>query len=159
MAKNTKNQTTEIGYKQPPKATQFKPGQSGNRKGRPKGSKNLQTVMTEELSTLVPITENGRHKKVPKSQVMIKQLANKAAAGDHKATQLLLTHLLRIDEQNRSSGGSPLPEVLAPEDQLVLDSIINRIRNSEPSVIETVPESPVEAQLAAPESPNPGESS
>lgn len=28
------------GYKRPPKATQFKPGQSGNRAGRPKGSHN-----------------------------------------------------------------------------------------------------------------------
>ena len=31
-----------VGYKTPPKNTQFQPGQSGNPKGRPKGTKNQQ---------------------------------------------------------------------------------------------------------------------
>ena len=30
----------EVGYGKPPKANQFPPGQSGNRNGRPKGSRN-----------------------------------------------------------------------------------------------------------------------
>jgi len=34
---NTGNKE-EVGYKRPPKATRFKPGQSGNPKGRPKGT-------------------------------------------------------------------------------------------------------------------------
>ena len=36
--------TYPIGYKKPPRDTQFKPGQSGNFKGRPKGAKNFATV-------------------------------------------------------------------------------------------------------------------
>jgi hypothetical protein len=39
----------EVGYKKPPKATQFKPGQSGNPAGRPKSKpadKRLEALLT-----------------------------------------------------------------------------------------------------------------
>ncbi len=32
-----------VGYCKPPKRTRFQPGQSGNPRGRPKGTKNLKT--------------------------------------------------------------------------------------------------------------------
>ncbi len=40
----------KIGYGRPPKAGQFKPGQSGNPQGRPKGSTNLATDLSAELA-------------------------------------------------------------------------------------------------------------
>ena len=38
-----------VGYKRPPRATQFKPGQSGNPKGRTKGSLNIANVLAQTL--------------------------------------------------------------------------------------------------------------
>lgn len=40
----------EVGYKKPPVHTQFKPGQSGNPKGREAGSKNFATQMRELMA-------------------------------------------------------------------------------------------------------------
>ena len=40
-----------VGYGNPPKESRFKKGQSGNQRGRPKGSKNLKTDLAEELQT------------------------------------------------------------------------------------------------------------
>jgi len=53
---NGKSETTEpaqyeVGYGRPPKATRFKPGCSGNPKGRPKGSKAPKTLLEEALSS------------------------------------------------------------------------------------------------------------
>jgi hypothetical protein len=127
-----------VGYKRPPAATQFKPGQSGNRRGRPKGAQNFSTVLEKELNSPVTVTENGRRKKVRKKDVIAKQLVNKAAGGDIKATTVLLN-------ETRASGpavGGGLPAVpaeLAREDQLVLKSMLQRLRQND-SPVQDAPE-------------------
>src|SRR5271169_6736310 len=42
-------QTSAVGYGQPPVASRFKPGTSVNPKGRPKGAKNLKTLIREAM--------------------------------------------------------------------------------------------------------------
>lgn len=49
-----------VGYKNPPKDTQFKKGMSGNPKGRPKGTKNIRTVLNDTLNEKIQITQNGK---------------------------------------------------------------------------------------------------
>jgi Family of unknown function (DUF5681) len=56
----------EVGYGKPLRETRFKQGQSGNVRGRPRGSKNLATVMLKELSERLTISENGRRRKITK---------------------------------------------------------------------------------------------
>lgn len=75
----------DVGYQKPPKKSQFQPGKSGNPKGRPKGSKNLRTLLEEELLQIVTIKENGCAKGISKKQALIKQIVNKAASGDLRA--------------------------------------------------------------------------
>ena len=55
----------EVGHGKPPKHTQFKPGESGNPKGRPKGTKNLATDLSEELAEMIVVNEGGRQLDVP----------------------------------------------------------------------------------------------
>lgn len=57
--------------------SRFKPGQSGNPRGRPKRSKNLATPLEEELSQTVVITENGERRRLSKGALVIKQIVNK----------------------------------------------------------------------------------
>ena len=54
-------------YKQPPKETQFKPGETGNPNGRPKGRKNIKTMLTELLSAQDP---DGEWAKLPAAQLI-----------------------------------------------------------------------------------------
>jgi Family of unknown function (DUF5681) len=69
----------KIGYGRPPEATQFKKGVSGNKKGRPKGTKNIATLFHTEMNQRVAITENGERRMITKAEAALKQLINKAA--------------------------------------------------------------------------------
>ena len=71
----------EVGYKKPPVHTRFQKGQSGNPRGRPRGSKNLSTLLIEALDKLVVVTENGKRRKIAKRELGIAQLVNKFAMG------------------------------------------------------------------------------
>jgi hypothetical protein len=84
----------DVGFAKPPKSTQFQPGKSGNPQGRPKGSPNLGKVLMAELDQLIEVNDNGRRRKLPKGQIAVRQIVNKAVTGDVKAFSVA-TDLLR----------------------------------------------------------------
>ena len=86
----------EVGYGKPPKHTQFKPGQSGNPSGRPKGSKNLKTDLQEELSEKVPIREGDRSRLVSKQRAYVKTIVANALKGDARPANLLASLMLKL---------------------------------------------------------------
>lgn len=104
----------EIGYKKPPKARQFKKGQSGNPAGRPRGAKSkkpskrlvneLSNMILSEADRLVPITEHGERAEIPLAQLIIRKMAADAVKGSDRARKEFLTMTKeaqqhRIDER------------------------------------------------------------
>ena len=77
----------------PPKHAQFKKGQSGNPRGRPKGSRNLAGLLKEALEAR---SEAGDGQ-MTKLEAAVKQIADNAAAGDPKMLQMLLAELRRLE--------------------------------------------------------------
>lgn len=75
----------EVGYGKTPKETRFKPGQSGNPRGRPKHSKNTATILAEELNERISLREGSKQVIITKKQAMVKQLMNKAVQGELRA--------------------------------------------------------------------------
>lgn len=119
------NNNYEIGYKKPPKNGQFKPGQSGNGKGRPKGHRNIKTDLLEELMTQISVTENGRSKKMSKQAVFIKQVCTKALGGDLASGKLLITLMQKyiVEEPETLQ-----EEHLSEQDQDLLDNYVKNLR-------------------------------
>lgn len=117
----TTSQTTyEVGYAKPPKGTQFKKGQSGNPRGRPKGSKNFSTILLEEANAYIRITENGKPRTITKAQAAVKQLMNKAASGDMRAIMMLSQLMQGLEEKDSAGHGSGYQ--LKPEDLAIMQS-------------------------------------
>lgn len=65
--------------------TSFKPGASGNPKGRPKGAVSLKSKVSKALNKKVSIRNNGRSVKVPFSDALILKELERAGNGDRAA--------------------------------------------------------------------------
>ena len=100
--------TNKVGYAKPPKHTRFTKGRSGNPKGRPTGSKNLATMMIEELTQPVAIVENGKRTKIPKIRAAVRQALNRAMVGDFKALQQIVIMLRSHDALKRVATTKPI---------------------------------------------------
>ena len=118
------NDGDSVGYKKPPKHTQFKPGQSGNPKGRPKGTKNLATDLSEELSEKIVVTEAGQQLHISKQRAMIKSLLAKALKGETRAASVLLKLLIDAEQ---SVNSNTIAEKLTEDDQAILAAFAERI--------------------------------
>jgi hypothetical protein len=108
--------TQKKAYRCPPKHTQFKPGQSGNPKGRPKGRKNFSTLLDKELNKKVTITRDGKKIRVTKKEVLVTQLVNEAAKGKRSYMEMLI-RLMQSQEaamQEATAGPQGIP-YLSPE--------------------------------------------
>src|SRR5688572_22041480 len=80
-----------VGKGRTPPTTRWKPGQSGNLKGRPKGSKNAASLALAELKRKVRVTLPGNKKKqMTVMEISYRRLADKAMTGDQKALAYLL---------------------------------------------------------------------
>lgn len=112
----------EVGYGKPPKATQFKTGQSGNSKGRSRGSLNAVTLMQQVVSERVTVVEKGQEKSMSMLEVLLRRMVNKAAAGDLKAIPMVLT----LVEQGLSENEEGTPQ--SEKDQLLLHSALLKMR-------------------------------
>jgi len=119
------NQTREAGYGKPPEHMQFVKGRSGNPKGRPKGSRNLGTILAKTGRERVTVTENGKRRYISKSEAAVLQLWNKAAAGDLSASKVLLSWLTSQSDPDEVALSLAAPD---EKDAVVMASIIKRIR-------------------------------
>jgi hypothetical protein len=114
-----------VGYGKPPVHTRFQKGQSGNPKGRPRGRKNMSTLLSDALNGSVIVVENGRRKKITKREAIVTQLVNKSASADLKATQIVLAMLRDVESQ---ADGSADPAPFTEADQQIIRRIQARLR-------------------------------
>ena len=116
-----------VGYGKPPRHSGFQKGRSGNPKGRPKGSKNFATLLTEALDEKVQVTEDGKRRRIAKRELVIKQLVNKSAAADLRAIKQLTDIVQGIEGRTGAAHAPPSPQAFTAADQEVIAELRKRI--------------------------------
>ncbi len=113
---------------QPPKEFQFKPGRSGNPRGRPKRAKNLKTVVRDVMGQKIALRTQGRRTTVSAAEAALnKALATALASGKVRDVialfQLAERHGLAADDAG-PAGLAPLK----PEDEADLTDFLRRLK-------------------------------
>src|SRR4029079_6142348 len=97
-------------------------GQSGNKRGRPKGSKNEATIINEILSRKIKITQNGTTRRISVLEGMFLKFAEDALRGNPKAAAFLLGR-----KQLTESSEQPATAALDTDEQKVLEFFVKEL--------------------------------
>ena len=84
-----------VGYKKPPKSSQFRPGQSGNPSGKSKGLRSIASELRDILGEEMTVSTGNEIKRVTKQRALASALVSAAIEGDLRATAIVIGHLNR----------------------------------------------------------------
>lgn len=116
-----------VGYGRPPKHTRFRPGRSGNPRGRPKGVKSTGMVVQEVLGRKITITEAGRRRQAPVVEAALIRLTEAALKGDPKALKTMIDLIERYSPVTPHEGVTPSDA----EDAAVIAAYLARCQPSQ----------------------------
>jgi Family of unknown function (DUF5681) len=115
----------KVGYKSPPRHSQFKQGHSGNSPGKLKGVRNLASDVKRTLRIPVKFDdEQGRASRISTQEYALLRLRSKALKGDARS----LDRFLGLAQIYNDSAPPPPIDFDRREDALVMASIVQRIR-------------------------------
>ncbi len=112
-----------IGYGRPPVATRFRPGQSGNPRGARKGAPHVATIIAAALGERITVKQNDRSLRISKIELAVKQLVNRAAGGDTRATQWLIA----LAQAQEAKPRQPDAEFDTQADAEVIADLVRRL--------------------------------
>jgi hypothetical protein len=96
-----------VGYRRPPRQSQFKPGTSGNPKGRPKGAVGLKTLVREMMTEKVPVRTTTGASKMTRVDVLLQRLFELALRGDARViSQILDLYAAAVPEAPLDASGA-----------------------------------------------------
>jgi hypothetical protein len=96
----SKHDNDNVGYKKPPKKNQFKPGQSGNPAGKPKGSHDLQRALAKALGETIIVNTPSGKQRVTLAQMLVRKGISEVSKGNMRAFEVLFKVLAKAAAAN-----------------------------------------------------------
>ncbi len=111
LAISTAGRDYAVGYGKPPEGSRFKPGQSGNPRGRPRGARKsneprlnderLKTIILEEAYRTISVSDANGPVSISMAQAVVRSLAVNAAKGNQRAQRLFTELLTTVERDNK----------------------------------------------------------
>ena len=122
--------TYAVGYGQPPREHQFKPGQSGNKKGRPKGAASIERMVKEELARVVPLRASDKVVNLSLERAIVRRAVLDAATGKNSAA--INRGLRLVERYGPKENVSPWNLSRLSDDELdVFEALLGKISDDE----------------------------
>lgn len=113
LGSSDESEPDQTGYCNPPQATRFKAGKSGNPKGRPKkkpalssiphmSEERLKFIIQQEAYRSIPIRDGDKLVEIPIIQAVVRGLAVSAAKGDTKAQRTFTDLLMSVEDGQKA---------------------------------------------------------
>ena len=117
--------TAGTGYGRPPEHARFKPGKSGNPKGRPKQSRNAKTIIRRVLDSTVTVREGDHTRTVSKLEGIILRQVEGALKGDPKAALAALRMMAQVGLLDSREMVDDRPQLSLAE-QAIVDELFEK---------------------------------
>lgn len=113
----------EVGYRKPPRHTRFKPGTSGNPRGRPKDAKGLKTIVRETMTAKVPVRTAGGEKKMSRMEAVLHKTVELGMKGNPRALMQIISLYASAVPEAAQPVSSQHPEELSVTDLAMLEEL------------------------------------
>lgn len=123
MSESQKLRSYSVGRGKPPIKSRFKPGQSGNPRGRPARKSDLTTRIGKKLALKRSVVISGIRVELSIEDILLERLIERAAKGDVKVLFFLL------DEARRYRDGQEREK--APPKQIYNKEVIAKMNDEE----------------------------
>ena len=126
-------ETETIGHKRPPTKTQFKPGKSGNPRGRPKRSIDMSSALNKAFNDKVVVT--GLGKSLTGMEAFVQSILHRALQGESKAISELMRLLAKaklfkpVPDPTRLTGVVVMPAAYKRDQALGIEQGFYEVRD------------------------------
>jgi hypothetical protein len=115
--------------------TRFKPGRSGNPKGRPKGSENRKHVLTRIMGEMHEVVEHGKRRRRSTLDLLLISIRNRAVDGNVRAFKAYHDCLTKFAAQQPSQ---KVGHLVIPEGPATKEEFLKQVAEQQRALMEDV---------------------